>query len=249
MSKIVAQNLCLNYRTYVGNSRSLKHSFLNIATGGKLSKSAGYMVINALSNVNFEIGKGDRLGLIGHNGSGKSSLLKVLAQVYEPSSGLLEITGSVSSLLSIAVGMQSNATGYENIRLRCLMHNYDKVKTKKVIAELEEFTELGDFLSMPIKTYSTGMNLRLAFGLATTIEPDILLFDEVVGTGDMQFVEKAHERISKIIETSNVLVLASHSNELIRKFCNKILWLEHGAIKMFDTTETVLEIYEKHKQL
>lgn len=245
MSKIAVNNLCLKYPVYGANTRSLKRSFLEFATGGKLKEVNGSSVItvDALSDICFNLEKGDRLGLIGHNGSGKSTLLKVLAGIYEPTLGSMNVVGYVSSLLSVGVGMQPGATGYENIRLRCLMHGYSRNETNQIIADMEEFTELGDFLAMPVKIYSSGMSLRLAFGIATAITPDILLLDEVVGAGDAHFVEKAQNRLNNLVEKSNILVLATHSNDLIKKFCNKVMWLEQGKIKCFGEASEVVERY------
>lgn len=245
MSKIVVNNLCLKYPIYGANTRSMKRSFLEFAIGGKLKEVNGSSIVtvDALSDVTFNLDKGDRLGLIGHNGSGKSTLLKVLSGIYQPTVGSVEVIGSVSSLLSVGVGMQPNSTGYENIRTRCLLHGYTKNETQRVIADIEEFAELGNFLGMPVKIYSSGMNLRLAFGIATAVTPDILLLDEVVGAGDAHFMAKAKTRLNNLVDKSNILVLATHSNDLIQKFCNKAIWLEQGKVKYFGETKEAIERY------
>jgi ABC-type polysaccharide/polyol phosphate transport system ATPase subunit len=250
MSFIKLENVSLSYPILRGNYvRSIKQSVV-MALSGKHSFANGLepvTVIDALKNINFELKSGDRLGLIGRNGAGKSTLLRVLAGIYPPTQGNLEASGTISPLLGISVGMNPMSTGYENIRFRCLLHGFDKKKIQNIIREVEDFTELGHFLSMPVKTYSSGMNVRLSFGIATAITPDILLIDEVVGVGDAQFIEKAQKRLNNLIESSNILVLASHSEDIIKKFCNKILWLEQGSVVHFcqDKIDEVLMSYHR----
>ncbi len=247
MSKIIATNLSLKFPIYGANTRSLKRSIINIATGKSRKiedQSNTIKFINALTDIGFELRDGDRLGLIGHNGAGKSTLLKVLSGIYIQSSGTLKIEGSVSSLLSPTVGMQPDATGYENIKIRSLMMEWDKKKTQEIVEDIEEFTDLSDFLKLQVKTYSSGMHLRLAFAMATAISPDILLIDEVIGAGDAQFLQKAHKRMNDLINSSNILILASHSNDIIQKFCNKVMWLDHGKIKAYGETKEIIASYE-----
>lgn len=250
MDKIILNNVSLSYPIYGVDTRSLKRKFFDIATGGKINSNKGSAIVSveALNDITITLKRGDRLGLIGHNGAGKSTFLKLLAQIYEPTKGNITINGSVSALLSLSIGMHPGATGYENIRMRCIMQGYNKQQTKSITQDIEDFTELGNYLSMPIKIYSSGMNLRLAFGLATAITPDILLLDEVVSAGDAQFFQKAQKRMESLIEISNILVLASHSNDLVTKFCNKVLWLEHGKIKHFGDANKVIAEYKKFTQ-
>ena len=170
-----------------------------------------------------------------------------MAGIYPPSKGTIHTNGSISPLLGINVGMNPLATGYENIKFRSLLYGFDKKKIEKIIQDVEEFTQLGHFLSMPVKTYSSGMSVRLSFGIATAITPDILIIDEVVGSGDAQFINKARERLSHLIEASNILVLASHSEEIIKKFCNKILWLGQGSIVKF-SEHNIDETLSEYKQ-
>lgn len=249
MSSVQLKNLSLRYPLLGTYTRSLKQSVLqNISRGrGPVSEHEKITYIDALKDISFELHRGDRLGLIGRNGAGKSTLLKVIAGIYPPSTGQITVHGNISPLLGIGMGMNPQATGYENIKLRCLLHGFDKKKTQQIIKDVEEFTELGHFLSMPIKTYSSGMSVRLSFGIATGITPDILVVDEVVGVGDAQFLQKAQARMHGLIESSNILVMASHSDDIIKQFCNKILWLDHGSIvKCSD--QNVSEVLKEYKQ-
>lgn len=245
MSSITVENLDLVYPLLGVNSRSLKKSLLNIATGGNLKAVKGTpVVVKALNNISFELNKGDRLGLIGHNGSGKSTLLRVLAGVYAPTSGIVSVSGSISSLFDVNIGIQPNLSGYQNIKTRGLILDMSDKDIDKLIPEIEEFTELGNYLSTPVNIYSSGMAVRLSFGLSTAIEPDILLIDEVFGAGDAQFVSKAEKRMNECISKSNIVVMASHVDSIIQDFCNKALWLEHGCIKGFGETKVVLKAYK-----
>lgn len=247
MSAITLTDVSLRYPLLGAYTRSLKQSILKKLTGRSAeSELETISYIDALKKISFSLKSGDRLGLIGRNGAGKSSLLKTLAGIYHPTTGKIEVRGHVSPLLGISVGMHPLATGYENIRFRCLLHGFNKKKIQSIVKEVEDFTELGRFLAMPIKTYSSGMSVRLSFGLATAITPDILILDEVVGVGDAQFIDKAKARLTNLIESSNILVLASHSDELILKFCNKVLWLDQGSIVKFahDNIQEVLGEYK-----
>lgn len=248
MSLITLRNVSLRYPLLGAYTRSLKQSMLQVLQRGqnRANEHETIAYIDALKAVSFELKSGDRLGLVGCNGAGKSTLLKVLAGIYIPSGGQLEIHGSVSPLLGINIGLNPQATGYENIKFRCLLHGFDKKKTQEVTRKVEEFTELGQFLTMPVKTYSSGMTLRLSFAIATEITPDILVADEVVGVGDAQFMEKARKRLSSLIEAANIFVVASHSDEIIKKFCNKVLWLDQGVIvKLSEDVEATLAKYKE----
>jgi len=179
------------------------------------------------------------------NGAGKSTLLKLLSGIYTPNSGDLIVNGNVSSLLSLQYGMKPWATGYENIRLRCLLNNLTDEQIDKVIKDIEEFSELGNALVKPVNTYSSGMTLRLSFAIATAQIPDILILDEVIGTGDEYFLDKANTRMESFIDHSNVMILASHSEQIIRKFCNKVLWLDNGLVKSFGDVDCVFTKYKE----
>lgn len=242
MSEIILEDVSLHYPIYGANTRSFKRTLVDVATGGRLHNKDKKIVVNALQNISFKLNKGDKLGLIGHNGAGKSTLLKVLAGIYEPQQGVIHINGKVSALLDIHVGMQFDANGYDNIKIRSLMMGLSKKEYCEIVPDIVDFTELGNFLSMPVKTYSSGMAMRLAFGMSTATTPDILLLDEVIGTGDASFINKAQRRIENLVTQSNIVIISSHMTDVIRKFCNKVLWLEHGVIKHFGGVD-VIDLY------
>ncbi len=237
--------VCLSYPIYGSNGRSFKRNLINITTGGRLHRQANHMVVDALNEVSFTLRSGDRLGLVGHNGAGKTTLMRVLAQIYEPTRGSIEVCGRISSLFDIELGMDLESTGYENIIIRGLLLGLTAKKMKQLTPEIEAFTEMGDFLSMPIKTYSAGMMVRLAFAIVTAAAPNILLMDEIIGAGDNRFMEKAQQRLEQFIHQSDILVMASHSNEALKKFCNKVLWLEHGKVKAFGPAAEIIDLYEQ----
>ena len=226
------------------DSRSLKNRLMQIATGGKLSANAsGHVVVNALQNLNCIFADGDRVGLIGHNGAGKSTLLRLLSGVYSPTQGQVLRQGSVSSLIDVSLGIDHEATGRENIFLRGALLGLRK---KEMIAHLDEviaFSELGEFIDMPVRTYSSGMHLRLAFSVSTVIRPEILLMDEWLSVGDEGFKHKAEARLAELVKSTKILVVASHSRDLILNTCNRVLWLEHGMIKMDGAPVDVCSAY------
>ncbi|MBX9704780.1 MAG: ABC transporter ATP-binding protein [Gammaproteobacteria bacterium] len=244
MAELIAKNLCLDYPIFGTSSRSLKKTFLKITTGGTLSTDSSTVVVRAVKNITFHLQHGDRLALVGHNGAGKSTLLRVLAGIYTPTSGELAVSGSVGSLLDISLGMQAEATGYENIYIRGLILGLKKPEIEAIIPSIEEFTDMGDFLHMPVKTYSAGMRVRLAFAISTAINTEILLIDESIGAGDASFKDKAKKRIVDFIDRAHIMVLASHDDDFVKEFCNKALWLEHGEAKSYGDTKTVLEEYQ-----
>ncbi|OGH51472.1 MAG: hypothetical protein A3G13_01850 [Candidatus Levybacteria bacterium RIFCSPLOWO2_12_FULL_37_7] len=245
MTYIKAESLFLSFPVFGVQSRSLKRSLLKMTIGGKLNLHDHSIVIDALSDVSFSISGGDRLALIGHNGSGKSTLLRVLAKVYKPTKGELISEGSISALLDTALGMDHEATGYENIKIRALLLGLSKSQRPALIADVEEFSELGEFLNMPVRTYSTGMMVRLSFALSTLVAPNILLIDEAIGAGDSHFIHKARARMERLIQKSEILILASHNISTVKDFCNKVLWLEHGRIRAFGDVETVTDEYNR----
>lgn len=245
MAHIKLDNVSLSYPIFGAQSRSFKRNLIKMTIGGNLNVHDHSILIDALSNISFTLNGGDRLALIGHNGSGKTTLLRILAGVYAPTHGQLTTHGSISSLLNTALGMDHEATGYENIKIRSMLLGLPKNSLPALITDVEEFSELGTFLNMPVRTYSAGMMVRLAFALSTLIVPDILLIDEAIGAGDAHFMQKAQARMEKLIQKSEILVLASHSPETVKNFCNKVLWLEHGQIKAMGDIETVTEQYSQ----
>lgn len=242
--KISLKDVCVDIPVFNSQGRSLKKTVMGIATGGKIGLTeAGKTIVRSLDNINLDIKPHERVGLLGHNGAGKSTLLRVLGKVYQPSSGYAEIIGDVGSLIDISLGIDPEATGIENIYLRAALLRIPKIEVDKSLSELIEFTQLGSFIEMPVRTYSTGMHMRLAFAVSTMISPDILLMDEWLSVGDLAFQKKAEERLNKLIDRSNVLVIASHSRQLIEKCCTRAIWLEHGKIRMDDNPAIVCKEY------
>ena len=203
----------------------------------------GITIVHALSDLNLDIGDGDRIGLIGPNGSGKSTLLRLLAGVYEPTAGTIRIEGQPTPLLDLTLGVDIDATGRDNIRLRGLALG---LPLKEIIAredEIAEFTQLGDHIDLPVRTYSSGMLLRLAFGVATCVPSDIFVIDEVIGVGDAAFMERASARFRGVIDQTSILVLASHAPAILQQFCDKGLVLEEGKQMFFGPIDEAVAFY------
>lgn len=230
MTSISLKNVSISFPIYGSGSASLKKTVAASVTGGRFGKETGVNVVEALSNINLELKSGDRLGLLGHNGAGKSTLLRALAGVYEPSAGEFVRYGSVASLIDPSLGIEPDATGIENIMLRGLVMGMSKKQVDDMTPQICEFSGLGEYVNMPVRTYSTGMMMRLAFSISTSVEADILLMDEWLSVGDAEFTEKAEQRMRDVVSKSGILVLASHSMDLIRKECNRVVRLEHGRI-------------------
>jgi lipopolysaccharide transport system ATP-binding protein len=237
MSKAVVsvRDLHVEFPIYGGKSRSLKNAVLRAATGGLIAEDAAHrVVVKALNGVSFELRDGDRVGLVGHNGSGKSTLLRVIAGAYEPVGGTIEVKGRIASMLNITLGMDYEATGYENILIRAVIMGFKPEEIDPLVDEIVAFSELGDYIDMPMRTYSSGMALRLAFAVSTCVTADILLMDEWLSVGDEAFKAKAQERLHALISQAKIMVLASHDESLIKSNCNKILRLAHGELVSFE---------------
>jgi lipopolysaccharide transport system ATP-binding protein len=231
MARVHAENVVVDFPIYGSKSRSLKNAFIRAATGGALAADAAdRVVVRALDGLSFELLEGDRVGIVGHNGSGKTTLLRVIAGAYEPVSGSVGITGRVASMLSIMIGVDWEATGYENIYLRAALMGVRPRDVEPMVGEICEFSELGDYIEMPVRTYSSGMVMRLAFAISTCISADIILMDEWLSVGDPAFREKAQQRLRRMLDQAKILVLASHDERLIRDNCNRILRLDHGKL-------------------
>lgn len=231
MASVIARNVGVDFPIFGLKSRSLKTSIINLTVGGRIGLTSNDAIsIRALDNINFQFREGDRVGLVGANGSGKSTLLKLIAGIYEPTEGKICVTGKVASMLSIFSGMDPEATGYENIILRAKMLGIKSNRFKSLVQDVVEFSGLGDFLSMPIRTYSSGMAVRLGFAVSTSIESDIILMDEWLGTGDSDFSLRANARLESMIGRSGITVLASHDMNLIKGKCNRVITLSHGRI-------------------
>jgi lipopolysaccharide transport system ATP-binding protein len=227
--RISCRELTLRFPVYGVDAKSLKKQLAAVAVGGRLAATTGATQVTALSNVNLELKAGDRLGLIGHNGSGKTTLLRALSGAYEPDEGTVEVQGKIASLLNLSLGIDPTATGYDNIRLRGRIAGLSAREVEQKMDEIAEFTGLGPFLAMPVKTYSAGMQARLAFAAATAVEADVLLMDEWISVGDADFQNLAHKRLLRLLERAGILVLASHDHELLRKYCNKVMRMEGGV--------------------
>ncbi|WP_339291836.1 ABC transporter ATP-binding protein [Paenibacillus sp. FSL W8-0187] len=242
MSYIKMSDINLNYHIF--NDMGLKEMILpKKYRNPHLIKKRS---IQALKNINLSLEDGDRLAIIGHNGAGKSSFLKVIAGIFPPVSGELEVDGRIASLFELATGFEMEATGWENIKLRGLMLGESPKELQKKINGIAEFSELGDHLNIPVKYYSSGMFIRLAFSISTSIEPDILLLDEVIAAGDARFLKKAQNRLNELVDRVKILVYVTHSMQSAFEFCNKCIWLENGQIKMTGTPKEVAEAYLEH---
>jgi ABC-type polysaccharide/polyol phosphate transport system ATPase subunit len=203
------------------------------------------MQVRALQNVSFMIDEGQRVGIIGHNGAGKSTLLRLLAGIYPPSSGERLVEGHISSLFDIALGFEGEASGWENIGFRSYLQGETPKTIKDKIQPIAEFSELGDFLKMPVRYYSAGMAVRLAFSIATAIEPEILLVDEVLSVGDMAFQDKARRRMYEMMSKAKIIVMVSHDLSSIKKLCDQVIWMEHGTVREIGPASAVIASYTR----
>ncbi|MBV1838998.1 ABC transporter ATP-binding protein [Photobacterium ganghwense] len=243
---IKLKNASVEFPIFDAKSRSFKTQMANLARGVISQSNHNYITVKSLNNITLELHEGDKLGLIGNNGAGKSTLLKLLAGIYQPTQGTIERKGKIVPLLDIALGMDDDSTGYQNIYLRGLLLGMTPREIDEKIIDIAEFTELGDYLNLPIRTYSMGMRIRLAFAISTSVDPDVLLLDEVIGTGDAAFLAKAQKRFEELKSRAKIIVLSSHDNAVIKNSCNKVLWLEGGHIKMFGDPESVINSYLSH---
>ncbi len=246
MAAIQLRDMHVEIPIYDTSARSLKKRILSASTGGRIIRDHGVAMVRVINGIALELKDGDRLGLVGHNGAGKTSLLRVLAGVYEPTGGWISVEGSVIPLLDINLGIDYESTGYENVMLRGAVLGLKRRELKELSEHIAEFTGLGNYLAVPVRTYSSGMVLRLAFAISTSVAPEILLLDEFFGVGDAEFIEKAERRLNELISRAGILVFASHSQDLIRRLCNKVLWLDKGEIRALGEVEPVLAEYSAH---
>ncbi len=244
MAYIDFQHVGVDFPIFASQNRSFKKSVMNIATGGRIASDASSMpVVRALDDINLRIEEGERVGLLGCNGSGKSTILRVLAGVYWPTSGRAEVEGSIGSLLDISLGTDGESTGIENMYLRGTLLGMTKEEINRLLPEMTEYSELGDFINLPMKTYSSGMQMRVAFTVSTQSAPEVLLMDEWLAVGDQNFQRKAEERLSSLVEQTKILVIASHSRSLIERVCTRAVWLDHGKIRMDGSPQDVCKAY------
>lgn len=232
-TSIELRNVGVDFPVFNASALSLKNRVLSAVTGGAIDrKYDGSVIVKGLQNINLTIKAGERVGLIGHNGAGKTTMLRVLSGIYEPTEGEAIINGECVSLINISLGIDPEATGRENIKLRSAMIGFTPRETKERMEEIIDFSGLGDFIDMPFRTYSSGMQLRLAFAVSTSIRPQILVLDEWLSTGDEEFRHRAEKRMQEVVDLTDILILASHSRQLLLENCNRVLWLEHGKVKM-----------------
>jgi len=239
---ISTENACVDFPIFDAKSRSLKKTVLGVV-GGNIASESRVPIIEALKEVTLTFTEGDRVGLVGHNGAGKSTLLRLLSGIYEPTRGTAEIRGRVAPVFDLGVGMDPEISGYENILIRGLFLGMTRRQMQARVDDIAEFTELGDFLSLPLRTYSTGMRIRLALGVVTSIDPEILLLDEGIGAVDAAFLERARDRLADLVKRSGLLVFASHSEDFLRQLCDSAIWLEHGCVHAQGPLDDVLRQY------
>ncbi|MDR3441145.1 ABC transporter ATP-binding protein [Telmatospirillum sp.] len=249
MASLTLQNVSVDFPVYHGASFSLKKTMLGqLSRWVRRAETPQRRSILALQNITVAFEHGDRIALVGPNGAGKSTLLRVMAGVYEPTGGHIDIAGHVSPLFDVTLGIDLESTGFENIYLRALYLGLKPKEIREKIDEIADFSELGDFLNMPVRTYSTGMAYRLAFAVTTFLRPDILLMDEWVLSGDAAFQEKASARLKELVTISGILVLASHSDDILRRWCNKGVFLLGGKVQACGPIDMVLEAYQAYQQ-
>ncbi len=243
MAFLRADHVSIDFPLYHSDSRSLKKTVFAAASGRVGKDTKQRLVVQALRDVTFELGSGDRLGLIGSNGAGKTTLLRALAGIYEPGAGSVHINGALSALLDPGQGMNPDLTGRENIRLRGLFNGMNKSAIAQLEDDIAQFAELPQFLDLPVRIYSSGMMMRLGFAMATAIKPEILLMDEWILAGDAAFMGKAKLRLDSMVRGAEILVLSTHSAEIILQWCNRVIWMDQGRVRADGHPADVLKGY------
>jgi lipopolysaccharide transport system ATP-binding protein len=240
---ILVENVSVSFPLYHTSARSLKKTVIAAASGRLGQDQQRRVVVQALRDISFRLRGGDRLGLIGHNGAGKTTLLRTLAGIYEPVTGRVEARGSLAALLDINLGMNPDLTGRENILLRGLYNGYSRTAVARLEQDVAEFADLGDFIDLPVRIYSSGMLVRLGFGLATAIRPEILLMDEWIMAGDAAFQDRARNRLESMVQSADILVLSSHDTQIVKAWCSRVLWLDQGRLRMDGPPDEVVDAY------
>ncbi|MCG4257434.1 ABC transporter ATP-binding protein [Acetobacter senegalensis] len=243
MAGITVQDLDVSFPLYHGTARSLRKTMQASLGSRFMQDRRDRVVVQALRDISFTLNPGDRLGLVGGNGAGKTTLLRALAGIYEPVKGSVTVEGNIGTLLDPSLGMNNELTGRENIHLRGMFAGLSKSQIQTVEEDVEAFAGLGSFMDLPVQTYSSGMMVRLSFGLATAIMPDVLLMDEWFMAGDASFRQRARSRLETLVSKADILVLSSHMADVMAEWCNRLIWLDGGKIKMDGPTEDVLEAY------
>jgi lipopolysaccharide transport system ATP-binding protein len=243
MASIIVENVSIDFPLYHGNARSLKKAVFAAASGRVGADQQNRVVVQALRDISFTLNPGDRLALVGGNGAGKTTLLRTLAGIFEPISGRLRVEGVVGSLLDATLGMNAELSGRENIMLRGLYNGMSKADIALMAEDVAEFAELGEFLELPVRFYSSGMSVRLAFAMATAIKPQILLMDEWFLAGDAGFIEKARHRLESLVRKAEILVLSSHLEGIVLEWATRVIWLDRGRIREDGPAQEVLERY------
>jgi lipopolysaccharide transport system ATP-binding protein len=243
---IEAEGLSVSFPLYHGNARSLKRAVLGTVSGRMAADTKRRVVVEALREVSFSLRGGDRLGLIGGNGAGKTTLLRTLAGIYEPQAGRVRVHGSLNALLDPNLGMNVDLTGRENIMLRGLYNGLNRNAIRRLEQDVANFAELDEFLDLPVRTYSSGMVVRLGFALATAIRPQVLLMDEWFLAGDAEFMERAQVRLEDMVRGADILVLSTHSAEVVLNWCTRVIWLDKGRVRADGPAEQVLAAYLGH---
>ncbi len=244
-AELLLRDVALDIPIFDVSARSLRKRVMRLGRRNRIAEdSTGIVVVRALNGVSLQLNAGDRLGLIGHNGAGKSTLLRVMAGIYVPTAGDVSINGRAVPLLDISLGMDDQSSGRQNIRLRGLLLGMSDAEIEAKTEDIAAFTELGDYLDLPLRTYSSGMRLRLAFAIATAVDADILLLDEVIGVGDASFQLKAARRLAELHARAEIVVLAIHNNQTLRQTCNKALWLDNGRPVALGPVDEVVSRYE-----
>lgn len=239
-SEIRLDGVSLSFRLYHDRNVSMKERFANLFSRKKVQGPTDFW---ALKDISLSIGHGERVGIVGHNGAGKSTLLKTICRIYEPTHGGVDVKGRIAPLLEIGAGFQPEISGRQNIYLNGAILGYPTATLKEIEKEVIEFTQLGDFIDMPVKYYSTGMYMKLAFAIATAVHPDILILDELFAGGDAEFIERAQARMREFVDQSSIMVFVSHQASLIQQLCNRVIWIDHGKVVMDGATEDVLPKY------
>lgn len=242
-ASIDARDVSVLFPLYHGNSRSLKKMLVAAASGRLAEDQQHRVVVRALSDISFSLKRGERLGLVGSNGAGKTTLLRVLAGIYEPVTGRVRLHGTLNALLDPSLGMNAELTGRENIMLRGLYGGLSRPMLSRLEEDVIEFAELSDFIDLPMRIYSAGMTVRLGFALATAIRPRILLMDEWFLAGDASFMEKAKQRLEDMVRSADILVLSTHSDQVVREWCTRVMWLDQGRIRADGPTAEIMDQY------